>query len=172
MCDARSASSLRSLPFYLRFLALTSSSQAHAGIQKLLTAEHEATEIVKTAKDGACATPSATPLPTLRMSRSRAADCSPLRALLSPPYYYVILAEKVARLKQAKQEAHNEIEAYKASREAQFQIFSKERMGDSAGHSTALAKTTESELATIASDVNKNKQKVIDMLLKSVTTVA
>ena len=105
--------------------------KAHAGIQKLLTAEHEATEVVKTAKD-----------------------------------------EKVARLKQAKAEATAEIEAYKASREAQFQIFSKERLGDSAGVSTSLAKTTEAELATISSDVSKNKQKVIDMLLKSVTTVA
>ena len=80
--------------------------------------------------------------------------------------------EKVLRLKQAKAEATQEIEAYKASREAQFQIFSKERLGDSAGVSTSLAKTTEAELATISSDVAKNKQKVIDMLLKSVTTVA
>lgn len=76
------------------------------------------------------------------------------------------------KLKQAKAEAEAEIAAYKASREAQFQIFSKERMGDSAGHSTSLAKTTEAELATIATDVTKNKQAVIDMLLKSVTTVA
>ena len=82
------------------------------------------------------------------------------------------LAEKVLRLKQAKAEAEAEIAAYKAQREAQFQIFSKERMGDSAGHSTSLAKTTEAELATIGSDVAKNKGAVIDMLLKSVTTVA
>ena len=82
------------------------------------------------------------------------------------------LAEKVARLKQAKAEAEAEIAAYKASREAQFQVFSKERMGDSAGHSSTLAKSTESELATIASDVAKNKQKVIDTLLAAVTTVA
>ena len=81
------------------------------------------------------------------------------------------LAEKVTRLKKAKQEAESEIKQYKESREAQFQIFSKERLGDSAGVSTSLAKTTEAELATISSDVSKNKQKVIDMLLKSVTTV-
>jgi len=105
--------------------------KAHAGIQKLLAAEHEATEIVKAAKD-----------------------------------------EKVMRLKQAKAEAESEIGSYKASREAQFQIFSKERMGDSAGHSSTLSKSTEAELGTIASDVSKNKKAVIDMLLKSVTTVA
>ena len=76
------------------------------------------------------------------------------------------------RLKQAKAEAEAEIAAYKSAREAQFQIFSKERMGDSAGHSTTLAKSTEAELAAIKSDVDKNKASVIDMLIKSVTTVA
>ena len=107
------------------------------------------------------------------------------------------LAEKVMRLKQAKAEAEAEIAAYKAQREAQFQVFSKEvrrcatwephahppltlhppppcpqRMGDSAGYSSNLAKNTEAELAQISTDVSKNKQKVIAMLLKSVTTVA
>ena len=33
--------------------SLIGQSQAHAGIQKLLTAEHDATEVVKAAKDGA-----------------------------------------------------------------------------------------------------------------------
>ena len=45
-------------------------------------------------------------------------------------------------------------------------------MGDSAGYSSNLAKNTEAELAQISTDVSKNKQKVIAMLLKSVTTVA
>ena len=150
-------------------------SQAHAGIQKLLTAEHEATEVVKTAKDGARAAGHSRVLPAARLRRPETARTGPLRRRLSPfpPCTPLLLpAEKVARLKQAKAEATAEIEAYKASREAQFQIFSKERLGDSAGVSTSLAKTTEAELATISSDVSKNKQKVIDMLLKSVTTVA
>jgi hypothetical protein len=47
-----------------------------------------------------------------------------------------------------------------------------QRMGDSAGHTAKLTKDTEAELATILSDVSKNKAKVIEMLLKSVTTVA
>ena len=105
--------------------------QSHAGIQKLLTAEHEATEIVKAAKD-----------------------------------------EKVMRLKQAKSEAEAEIADYKTKREAQFQVFSKERMGDSEGHATSLAKSTEAELSTIGGDVSKNKRTVIGMLLQSVTSVA
>ena len=47
-----------------------------------------------------------------------------------------------------------------------------QRMGDSAGHTAKLTKDTEAELATILSDVSKKKAKVIEMLLKSVTTVA
>lgn len=45
-------------------------------------------------------------------------------------------------------------------------------MGDSAGHTAKLTKETEAELNAILSDVSKNKAKVIEMLLKSVTTVA
>jgi V-type H+-transporting ATPase subunit G len=105
--------------------------KAHAGIQKLLTAEHDATEVVKAAKD-----------------------------------------EKVARLKQAKAEAEAEIAAYKAQRESQFQVFSKERMGDTGAHSKELAKQSEAELQSIVTQVSGNKKAVIDMLLKSVTTVS
>ena len=45
---------------------------------------------------------------------------------LSPCSVSPSLAEKVMRLKQAKAEAEAEIAAYKAQREAQFQVFSKE----------------------------------------------
>ena len=72
----------------------------------------------------------------------------------------------------AKKEAEAEIAAYKQSREAQFQNFSKERMGDTGTHSKELAKQTEAELAGIVGEVQRNKKTVIDMLLKSVTTVA
>ena len=94
----------------------------------------------------------------------------PLTSRARPPA--VRPAEKVQRLKQAKAEAEAEIAAYKASRDAQFKIFSDERMGDSAGHSSDLAKSTKAELDQINSDVQKNKDKVIKMLLSSVTTVA
>lgn len=80
--------------------------------------------------------------------------------------------EKVARLKQAKAEAEAEIAQYKASRESQFQIFSKERMGDSAGAASVLAKSTESELAMISSDVASKKASVIELLLAGVTNVS
>jgi len=75
-------------------------------------------------------------------------------------------------LKQAKAEAEAEIEAYKATREAQFVVFSKERMGDTSSHSKDLLKSTEAELAGITSSVAANKGTVIDLLLKSVKTVS
>ena len=82
------------------------------------------------------------------------------------------IAEKVVRLKQAKSEAEAEIAAYKATRESQFQTFSKERLGDSAGVSSTLAKSTEAELAKIGTDQSNNKKAVIDMLLSMVTSVS
>jgi len=80
--------------------------------------------------------------------------------------------EKVVRLRQAKAEAEAEIAQYKATRESQFQTFSKERLGDSAGVSSTLAKSTEAELATISADHSNNKKAVIDMLLNAVTSVS
>ena len=100
------------------------------GIQKLLQAEQEASEVIAAAK-----------------------------------------AAKFSRLKQAKLEAEAEIAAYKQQREAQFQVFAKERMGDSTVHQRAVATSSESELAQVASQVKANKAAMIESLLKSVTTV-
>ena len=75
-------------------------------------------------------------------------------------------------MKLAKAEAERDIEAYKATREAQFQVVSKERMGDTGSYSKGLAKATEEELAAIAKSVTDNKASVIDLLLKSVKTVS
>ena len=47
-----------------------------------------------------------------------------------------------------------------------------QRSGDSGTYEMGLAESTESELATISSDVAKNKSTVIDALLMSVTEVA
>ena len=79
---------------------------------------------------------------------------------------------KVERLKQAKVEAEAEITSYKAQREQQFQIFQKERMGDSGAHSKDVAVSTEKELAAISMQVSTNKDKMLEALMQSVTTVA
>jgi len=80
--------------------------------------------------------------------------------------------EKVAKLKMAKEEAEAEIAAYKAQREQQFQIFAKERSGNSGEHKTATDNATAAELLAIDKQVAKNKDKMVEMLLQSVTTVA
>ena len=57
---------------------------------------------------------------------------------------------KVTLLKQAKEEADSEIATYKSQREDQFQVFAKERMGDTGAHSKTTQASTEAELQTIA----------------------
>merc|ERR1712037_1073108 len=80
-------------------------------------------------------------------------------------------ADKVRKLKLAKDEAEAEIAAYKQQRESQFHIFSKERMGDSGAHKTNIDKETIRELNTIATQVKANGDTMVKMLLQSVTTV-
>jgi len=104
--------------------------EKNMGIQKLLQAEQEASEVIAAAK-----------------------------------------AQKFNRLKQAKIEAEAEIASYKQQREAQFQVFAKERMGDSGAHQKTVATATESELAMVGNKVGANKKLMIDSLLQSVTTV-
>ena len=47
-----------------------------------------------------------------------------------------------------------------------------QRLGDSEGHSSSLAKATDKELDEIKRDVATNKGALMDALLKSVVTVA
>ncbi len=79
--------------------------------------------------------------------------------------------DKVSRLRLAKEEAEAEIAAYKQAREAQFQVFAKERMGDTGAHSKASQESVTTELAEIAQKVKANKETMINMLIQSVTTV-
>lgn len=74
-------------------------------------------------------------------------------------------------MKQAKSEAEAEIAMYTKQRETQFEVFAKDRQGDSGAHKLELTKQKEAELASIASSMQANKGKVIEMLLASVQTV-
>merc|ERR1712228_213083 len=58
-------------------------------------------------------------------------------------------ADKVRKLKLAKDEAETEIAEYKKTREAQFVIFSKERLGDSGAHKLSVDKETSRNLSAI-----------------------
>eukprot|EP00310_Coccolithus_braarudii_P016111 CAMPEP_0183331152 /NCGR_PEP_ID=MMETSP0164_2-20130417/546_1 /TAXON_ID=221442 /ORGANISM="Coccolithus pelagicus ssp braarudi, Strain PLY182g" /LENGTH=109 /DNA_ID=CAMNT_0025499547 /DNA_START=162 /DNA_END=491 /DNA_ORIENTATION=+ len=104
--------------------------KAALGIQKLLSAEQKAAEVVSAAR-----------------------------------------TEKVAKLKEAKVKAEEEITAYKVQREAQFAIFSKERLGDSGSHKSSVDRDTIQELNKIDRQTAANKDTMVHMLLQSVTTV-
>merc|ERR1712113_216999 len=79
--------------------------------------------------------------------------------------------DKVAKLKKAKEEAEAEIAAYKAQREQHFQLFQQQHSGGSATHKLKNDASVKSELDAINAQVVKNKDKMVDMLLQSVTTV-
>jgi len=107
------------------------SDSAHVGIQKLLEAESQASEVVAQAKK-----------------------------------------DKVMRLKQAKEEAENEIAAYRALREEQFQKYKNERMGDSGEYTKKIQLETDNAMRNIQISMDANKEKIITSLLQSVTTVS
>ena len=104
---------------------------------------------------------------------ARAPSASPLCSLL------MLQADKQVLLAGVKRNAlelrQRELEfqkAEKATRESQFQLFSKERMGDTGSHAKDLAKASEAELMGITAACSANKAAVIDLLLKSVKTVS
>ena len=154
---------------------------AHEGITQLLRAEAEASEVVKTAKDGA-------PPPL--------AERAPTTYPCAHPTPLAKFAAKAARLKDADKEAQEEIETFKMKREAHFATFKAEKSKDSGGHSGKVNKETDAELVAIKAQVlrgllaprlasprvpltpppalrqvSTNKDAVIKMLLQSVTTV-
>ena len=112
---------------------------AHEGITQLLRAEAEASEVVKTAKDGA-------PPPL--------AEPAPPACPRTHPTPFGKFAAKAARLKDADKEAQEEIETFKMKREAHFATFKAEKSKDSGGHSGKVNKETDAELVAIKTQVH------------------
>lgn len=106
-------------------------NSAHQGIQRLLEAESQASEVVAQAKK-----------------------------------------DKVLRLKLAKEEAENEIMAYRAMREAQFAKYSDERSGNTGEYTKKIQTETDAAMRNIQISIDANKEKIITSLLQSVTTVS
>ncbi|KAF6167884.1 hypothetical protein GIB67_027662 [Kingdonia uniflora] len=79
--------------------------------------------------------------------------------------------EKLARLKQAKEEADKEIAEYRAQVEAQFQRKLAESSGDSGANVKRLEKETEEKINHLKSESERISHGVIHLLLKHVTTV-
>ncbi|KAH8929360.1 H+-ATPase G subunit [Atractiella rhizophila] len=78
---------------------------------------------------------------------------------------------RVQRLKDARSQAAKEIEEYKATKEGDFQQFSKEHSGDTTEGEKHVNEQTDKELEGLKSSYEKNKENVVNMLLERLMTV-
>ncbi|XP_028775155.1 V-type proton ATPase subunit G [Neltuma alba] len=79
--------------------------------------------------------------------------------------------EKMARLKQAKEEAEKEIAEYRAQVEYEFQRKLAESSGDSGANVKRLEQETEAKIQHLKTEASRISQDVVAMLLKHVTSV-
>ncbi|KAI4384039.1 hypothetical protein MLD38_009811 [Melastoma candidum] len=78
---------------------------------------------------------------------------------------------KMARLRQAKEEAEKEIAEFRAQMEREFQRKVAESSGDSGANVKRLDQETESKIEQLKIEGSRISQDVVQMLLKHVTTV-
>ncbi|KAM7499141.1 hypothetical protein LguiA_023555 [Lonicera macranthoides] len=78
---------------------------------------------------------------------------------------------KMARLKQAKEEAEKEVAAFRAQMESEFQRKVAESSGDSGANVKRLEKETEAKIDHLKTEASRISHDVVQMLLKHVTTV-
>lgn len=78
---------------------------------------------------------------------------------------------KMARLKQAKDEAEKEIAEFRAQIEADFQRKLAETSGDSGANVKRLEKETEAKIQQLKTEAERISDDVVKMLLTHVTTV-
>ncbi|XP_004497499.1 V-type proton ATPase subunit G1-like [Cicer arietinum] len=79
--------------------------------------------------------------------------------------------EKLARLKQAKEEAEKEIAQYRAKLESEFQKKLSDTSGDSGANVKRLEQETEEKIDHLKTEASRISDDVVAMLLKYVTTV-
>ncbi|KAH7857586.1 hypothetical protein Vadar_014302 [Vaccinium darrowii] len=80
-------------------------------------------------------------------------------------------AAKMARLKQAKEEAEKDIAEFRAQMEAQYQRKVSESSGDSGANVKRLEVETEGKIHHLKTEARRISQDVVQMLLRQVTTV-
>ncbi|GKU91722.1 hypothetical protein SLE2022_068780 [Rubroshorea leprosula] len=78
---------------------------------------------------------------------------------------------KMARLKQAKEEAEKEVAEFRAQMEREFQRKVAESSGDSGANVKRLEQETEAKISHLKTDAARISHDVVQMLLKHVTTV-
>ncbi|KAL8199851.1 hypothetical protein R6Q57_013419 [Mikania cordata] len=78
---------------------------------------------------------------------------------------------KLARLKQAKEEAEKEVAEFRAQMEADFQRKLTESSGDSGANVKRLEKETDAKIEHLKTEAERISSDVVEMLLKHVTSV-
>ncbi|CAH8340520.1 unnamed protein product [Eruca vesicaria subsp. sativa] len=78
---------------------------------------------------------------------------------------------KMARLKQAKEEAEREIAEFKTKTEQDFQRKLEETSGDSGANVKRLEQETDAKIEQLRNEASRISNDVVQMLLKHVTTV-
>ncbi|XP_074285346.1 V-type proton ATPase subunit G 1-like [Silene latifolia] len=78
---------------------------------------------------------------------------------------------KMARLRQAKEEAEKEIAEFRAQVEADFQRRLAESSGDSGANVKRLEQETDAKIEQLKSQASNISPEIVQMLLKYVTTV-
>ncbi|KAI3761768.1 hypothetical protein L1987_52190 [Smallanthus sonchifolius] len=78
---------------------------------------------------------------------------------------------KLARLKQAKEEAEKEVAEFRAQMEADFQRKLAETSGDSGANVKRLEKETDAKIQHLKGEAERISSDVVEMLLKHITTV-
>ncbi|KAK2971654.1 hypothetical protein RJ640_010895 [Escallonia rubra] len=119
------------------------------GIQLLLAAEQEAQHIVNAARNGA----------------------NVGYAVSDSHVLWYLVPAKMARLKQAKEEAEKEIAEFRAQMEAEFQRKVAESSGDSGANVKRLEKETDEKIIHLKTEAARISHDVVQMLLKHVTAV-
>ncbi|XAR72092.1 hypothetical protein NMG60_11018608 [Bertholletia excelsa] len=78
---------------------------------------------------------------------------------------------KMARLKQAKEEAEKEIAEFRAQMEAEFQRKIEQSSGDSGANVKRLEQETDIKINHLKTEASRISHDVVQMLLRHVTTV-
>ncbi|CAL5387929.1 unnamed protein product [Camellia sinensis] len=121
-------------------------NRSKGGIQRLLAAEQEAQQIVNAAR-------------------------SDLAHLSFSSFGIIPYGEKMARLKQAKEEVEKEVAEYRSQMELEFQRKVTESSGDSSANVKRLKQETDGKIHHLKTEAGKISRDVSHMLLNHVTTV-
>lgn len=84
---------------------------------------------------------------------------------------WLVCAEKMERLKQAKEEATREVQAYKREKDAEYARSMESDVSDNKSLVEKLQKESDEQIARVQQSLVANKGAVLDLLLSQVKSV-